>query len=106
MNTISPEKYSFSETQARYVKITFAGNTQNDWASISEIDVFGLPVSTPPPPLPQEEICGDGIDNDNNGQIDEGCNSEPPSPPPTPNPVDDGVRKIYPYSIKWKLLGI
>lgn len=26
---------------------------------------------------PAEEICGDGIDNDNDGQIDEGCNTAP-----------------------------
>ena len=90
------EKYTFSETKARYVRITVAGNTQNDWASITELDIFGSPDSTPTP-IPQE-ICGDGIDNNNNGQIDEGCPSEPPSPPPDGNPSSDDVRKIYPTS--------
>lgn len=92
--TNAAEKYTFSETKARYVKITVAGNTQNDWASITELDIFGSPDSTPTP-IPQE-ICGDGIDNNNNGQIDEGCPSEPPSPPPDGNPSNDDVRKIYP----------
>lgn len=31
----------------------------------------------PPPPPPPLEVCGDGIDNNGNGQIDEGC------PPPS-----------------------
>ena len=96
INTVTdaPEKYTFSETQARYVKITVTGNTQNNWASISEVEIFGSPDPTPTP-LPQE-ICGDGIDNNKNGQIDEGCPSKPPSPPPNGNPGSDGVRKIYP----------
>lgn len=35
----------------------------------------------PPPPPPPEEQCGDGVDNDLDGQIDEGC--APPPPPPS-----------------------
>jgi len=35
----------------------------------------------PPPPPPGPEICGDGIDNDHDGQIDEGCPTPPPPPP-------------------------
>lgn len=35
---------------------------------------------TPPPP-PPVEICGDGIDNDADGQVDEGCVIVPPPPP-------------------------
>jgi hypothetical protein len=30
-------------------------------------------ANPPPPPPPAEEICGDGIDNTGDGQIDEGC---------------------------------
>jgi hypothetical protein len=32
------------------------------------------------PPQPKVEICGDGIDNDNDGLVDEGCPINPPSP--------------------------
>lgn len=46
------EKYDISDTQARYVKITVTGNTQNDWISINEIDVIGSALQEPPPPPP------------------------------------------------------
>jgi hypothetical protein len=43
-----------------------------------ELDIFGSPGSTSPPqtptPIPlEQEISGDGIDNNNNVQIDEGA---------------------------------
>ncbi|HKU49461.1 MAG TPA: discoidin domain-containing protein [Nitrososphaera sp.] len=38
-DTSSEEKYSFSDTNARYVRVTVNGNTENNWASISELDV-------------------------------------------------------------------
>ena len=49
INTVTdaPEKYTFSETRARYVKITVTGNTQNNWASISEVEIFGSPIPRP-----------------------------------------------------------
>ena len=39
--TLNPELYSFSPAGARYVKITVNGNSQNDWATITELRVFG-----------------------------------------------------------------
>jgi hypothetical protein len=40
--TTSPEKYNMpAGTEGRYVLITVNGNTQNDWASITEIATFG-----------------------------------------------------------------
>jgi hypothetical protein len=33
----------------------------------------------PPPPPPHTEVCGDGIDNDGDGQVDEGCVVNPPA---------------------------
>ena len=39
--TLNSEKYTFSSTNARYVRITVNGNSQNNWASITELDVFG-----------------------------------------------------------------
>ena len=47
--TLSPEKYDFADVNARYVKITVNGNTQNKYASISEIDVYGSDTSPQPP---------------------------------------------------------
>ena len=41
-STTSVEKYNMpSGTEGRYVRITVNGNTENDWASITEIAVFG-----------------------------------------------------------------
>jgi hypothetical protein len=38
---------------------------------VSELKTLVTPPPPPPPPPP--EACGDGIDNDQDGQIDEGC---------------------------------
>jgi hypothetical protein len=40
-STLNSEKYKFSSTNARYVRVTVYGNSQNNWASITELDVFG-----------------------------------------------------------------
>jgi hypothetical protein len=39
--TTNSETYNFYDTNARYLKITVNGNTQNTFASISELDIFG-----------------------------------------------------------------
>ena len=50
--TLSSEKYNLpANTVGRYVRITVNGNTQNNYASITEIDVYGSAVSTPQPPI-------------------------------------------------------
>jgi hypothetical protein len=49
---------------------------------------YSATVDVPPPPPPAQEICGDGIDNNNNGQIDEGC---PTPPPPAQEICGNGV---------------
>lgn len=43
------------------------------------------PPPPPPSPAPSAEICGDGIDNDQDGQIDEGC------APPSSEVCGDGI---------------
>jgi hypothetical protein len=43
--TLNSEKYTFSSTNARYVRVTVNGNTQNSFASMYELDVFGSTVS-------------------------------------------------------------
>ena len=55
--TLSPERYDFTDVNGvRYVKITVNGNTQNNYATIAEIDVFGISTGTPPPPPPPPTI--------------------------------------------------
>ena len=39
--TSNPEKYTFASTNARYIRVTVNGNTQNNYASMYEIDVRG-----------------------------------------------------------------
>jgi hypothetical protein len=39
--TMNSESYNISPINARYVKIIVNGNTQNNWASITELHVFG-----------------------------------------------------------------
>jgi hypothetical protein len=84
--TTSPEKYDVQDTDTKYIRITVERNSETDWASITEVDINGG-SQTPVPP--QNEICGNGVDDDKDGQIDEGC-----TPVPTPkeicgNGVDD-----------------
>ena len=41
-STTSPEKYTLpTGTEGRYVRITVNGNSENEWASITEIAIFG-----------------------------------------------------------------
>lgn len=66
-----------------------------DWGNAT----VTCPATTTPPPPPPDEICGNGIDDDKDGQVDEGC---PPSgggwtPPPTDavaNPGDNLNSKV------------
>src|SRR5213594_3706026 len=44
--TLNSEKYIIPATDARYVRVTVNGNTQNSYASMYEIDIFGS--SSPP----------------------------------------------------------
>ena len=49
--TTQIENYYFQDVNARYVRITVNGNTQNNWAAITEIAVNGFEgTSLPPPP--------------------------------------------------------
>ncbi len=58
------------DTFAKFVRITVDQNSENNWASITEVDING--DSQAPSPTPRE-ICGNGVDDDGDGQIDEGC---------------------------------
>lgn len=63
-------------------------------ASLLVVNVAVGAGTTPPPPPPPVEACGDNIDNDGDGQIDEGCVVAPPPPPvETWAPVTGGFEK-------------
>ncbi|HJY09637.1 MAG TPA: discoidin domain-containing protein, partial [Nitrososphaeraceae archaeon] len=49
--TLNSENYVFSDTNARYVRVTVNGNSQNNWASITELDIFGSSGSSNSPPV-------------------------------------------------------
>jgi len=72
--TLNLEKYVLPETNARYLKITVNGNTQNDYASITEAKVSIQNTVTTPPSPPS---TGGGGTGDNSG-------------------AGDGVKMIYP----------
>jgi F5/8 type C domain len=85
--TISPEEYNVIDTNAKYLRITDMRNSENSWASITEVDING-DIQTPSP-SPSPEICGNGIDDDGDGLKDEGCSTGGDTDP-------FGIQKIYP----------
>ncbi len=75
--TTNLEKYGLSNINARYVKITVNGNTQNDYASITEVKVSIQNTSPPTPPSTPPSTGGGGGTGDGNSG-------------------GDGVKMIYP----------
>ncbi|MGB8027413.1 MAG: discoidin domain-containing protein, partial [Nitrososphaeraceae archaeon] len=57
-NTLNLEKYVLSSTNARYVKVTVNGNTQNSYATITEIK---LSIQNTSPSTPPETGASDGV---------------------------------------------
>src|SRR5215203_564795 len=104
--TTSPETYNVEDTSKKYLRITVIANTENDWVSITEVKINAR-TSSPSAEIcgngiddnddgridegctPVEEICGNGIDDDDDGRIDEGCTSGGDEDP-------FGIEKIYP----------
>lgn len=60
--TLNFEKYNIPTTNARYLRVTFNGNTQNNYASITEIKV-GIQniISQPPTSGGSSGYAGDGV---------------------------------------------
>lgn len=44
-STLDLQKYNIADTNARFVRITVNGNTQNSWASITEVSIKIFPIS-------------------------------------------------------------
>ena len=44
--TLNSERYNFSSTNAKYVKVTVNGNTVNNYAHVTELDIFGPRVDS------------------------------------------------------------
>ena len=88
--TTAAESYNVDDTFAKYLRITVDRNSENNWASITEVDING--DSQPPAPTPKE-ICGNGEDDDGDGQVDEGCQTNGGGGTGT-DPF--GIEKIYP----------
>ncbi|MGD1837287.1 MAG: discoidin domain-containing protein, partial [Nitrososphaeraceae archaeon] len=61
------EIYDIPDVKARYLKITVTGNSMNDWASISEIDVFGKDVQQELQSNPSQIKIQTQVINNNNG---------------------------------------
>jgi Concanavalin A-like lectin/glucanases superfamily/F5/8 type C domain/Bacterial Ig domain len=49
--TVISEKYTISNINAKYVRVTVNGNTQNNWASIYDLKIFGSSLSGNSPPV-------------------------------------------------------
>jgi subtilisin len=62
--TLNSERYFFSSTNARYVKVTVNGNTVNNYAHITELDIFGpsLPSTSCTTNLPVSRVTANGND--------------------------------------------
>ena len=89
--TLNPENYNFADVDARYVRITVNGNTENTYASMTDINVIGFGGGSGGGTA---EICNNLIDDDLDGLID---TADPDCPSGGGDGVDPfGINKIYP----------
>ena len=54
--TLNLEVYDVADSAGRYVRIIGHGNTANKWNSITETKILGVPASTPPPTVSEEQL--------------------------------------------------
>ncbi|MBI3466814.1 MAG: tandem-95 repeat protein [Planctomycetes bacterium] len=80
---------SFAGTDS-FTYIANDGLDDSNMATVTFTVMVG-PLQQPPP---DSETCGDGIDNNYDGQIDEGCGALPP-PSPQPETCGDGIDNNY-----------
>jgi hypothetical protein len=86
-NPTTPDKLAlfWTTTTGAGGRLTLTGqkfSANEQITSVLVLNILGSDGTVVPPP-PPVEVCGDGIDNDKDGFIDEGCTVTPP-------PVDPG----------------
>jgi hypothetical protein len=105
--TASSEKYDMpAGTEGRYVMIKVNGNTENNWASITEIAVFGSapippePPAEPPSPPPAEPPSPPPAEPPSPPPAEPPSPppAEPPSPPPAEPPSPPPTSTDFPYT--------
>lgn len=63
-----------------FTSAAYDPTTRRIYATIGlTVHVWEVKAGTVTPPPPPIEVCGDGIDNDGDGQVDEGCAPPPPA---------------------------
>jgi hypothetical protein len=67
-STTAAETYTFASVSARRVRITFNGNTVNDWASIAEARACAGGTTTPPPPTGSSVVWVGDFETGTRGQ--------------------------------------
>ena len=75
----------FNEIEHRGNDFIYKANEKGKSKTFEYSRFYDCPTPPPPPPPPpQGEICGNGIDDDNDGLIDEKCPIPPPQAPGAP----------------------
>ena len=67
-----PERVDFDDVDARYLRITVNGNTENKWASITEIEVTAA-QPTEPPEAAEQTLFGDAVPQPDQRTSDDGA---------------------------------
>jgi hypothetical protein len=96
--TLSPEKYQFAEVTAHFVRITVNGNTENNWASVTELSVDGSSAASgacAKLPVASLTASGTGDADDRNGPDHDSDDSNVPA-----NVLDNNL------NTRWSNLGI
>lgn len=97
------QEYPIPETTCRYIRIIGYGNTQNDWVSISEAEVWGPDVASTTPGT------GTGGDPGSGGTTPGGdTGGGTGTPPPDPVPVTESGYNFFDtsFSVDYHKIGL
>ncbi len=78
LRRMSPDEFTFGSRGAAGLRLLPITGADERRVMQPRLSIVGRAGDVPPPPI--DEICGDNIDNNGNGLVDEGC---PPPPPPS-----------------------